>query len=246
MSNPLVYRGLPSANDNVVITADQHPYIPEAYQQAVCRTLTMEVSGSGRSTLTLQSDAHLTLGDGNARTSRVDGDILIGDVLPVAQIRINGVHTITGRGGTIELTHKATIVPHNGSNDKLIITGDSSCTGYPSDRSCGLMIWGNGTIAVPFDNRAFVAGRDDSTLTLANYDVTGHGYWIAEGNGGLKFLTDVTGACTWLIDGISGGTFHIGDSNGVGCVAATGPVIIKNGAMIVNDGSRFCTHGKLT
>lgn len=217
--------GEPSSSDNVTVPYDQHPYIPAEYHDAACRTLTMQVSGGNRSSLTMQTDSVLTLGNGSTLTSSVDGDILVGDQLPVAYIKINGVHTITGAGGTINLTHKAAIVPYNGSNDKLIIMGDSGCTGYPTSRSCSLTIYGNGTIAVPFDNRAFVVGTDNQELHLTTYDMTGtsYGYWVAEGGGSLRFLTDVGGACTWLIDGASTGNIYIGDqSSGVGCVAATG------------------------
>lgn len=243
--------GEPSEDDNVTIPADQDPYIPEDYETAECRTLTMAVSGGTRSSLTLQSGAILTLGNGGTLTSTVDGDIVLGDgTLPYGSLKINGTHTITGKGGTIELKEKSSIIPLNDTDDLLILTGDSGCTGYPDDRACSLTVFGIGFVAVRLDNRAFVVGKDASKpLKLDGYDMTGTsvGWWIAEDGGSIAIGTDITGACTWLIKANSPGSFLLGHTDvDDGCVAATGEVILKSGLLSVLDGSRFCTTGKLT
>ncbi len=247
--------GIPTENDNVTIPYNQGPYIPDNYTTAKCRTLTMEVSGATRSGLAINSGAILTLGNGGTLSSTVDGDIIVGaGTLPYGSLRIDGTHTITGEGGTIELKEKSSIIPLNGGNDLLIIAGDSGCEEYPDDPACSLVVFGSGFIKVPFDNRAFVVARNGQTLKLDEYDMTGTsaGHWIAEtngqnGEGTLAVGTDISGACHWLIEADSPGMFAIGNSEvGAGCVTASGPVTLKSGLLVVPDGSNFCTSGKLT
>lgn len=247
--------GEPDENDNATIPYNQNPYIPDNYTTAKCRTLTMAVSGGTRSSLSINSGAILTVGNGGTLASTVDGDIIIGaGTLPYGSLRIDGTHTIAGEGGTIELKEKSSIIPLTGSSDLLIIAGDSGCEEYPDDPACSLVVFGTGTIKVPLDNRAFVVARNGGTLKLDDYDMTGTsaGHWIAEtngqnGEGTLAVGTDISGACHWLIEADSPGTIFIGHADvGAGCVAASGPVTLKSGLLLVPDGSNFCTSGKLT
>ncbi|GMU38845.1 MAG: hypothetical protein KJ057_15470 [Phycisphaerae bacterium] len=227
------------------------PVIDNSEVDAEAGKLTMTVSGGTRAKLTIKSGSVLILGNGGALTSTVDGDLVLGDgSLPYGSLKINGTHTITGKGGTIELKEKSSIIPLNDTDDLLILTGDSGCTGYPDDRACSLTVFGIGYIAVRLDNRAFVVGKDASKpLKLDGYDMTGTsvGWWIAEDGGSIAIGTDITGACTWLTKANAPGSFLLGHPDvGDGCVAATGEVILKSGLLSVLDGSRFCTSGKLT
>ncbi|GIK16891.1 MAG: hypothetical protein BroJett003_18550 [Planctomycetota bacterium] len=224
--------------------------IPEN-QDAACRTLTMQVSGATRSALNLEKESTLKLGDGSARTSFVHGDITVGSSnIPVAQIRIDGDHTITGIGGTINVRHKGQIVPETGSGDTLIITGDTGCTGYPDSRDCSLTILGAGFVLVPLDNRAFVVGTGGEKLSLDTYDMTGTstGHRVAEGDGGLEFGNEVTGACKWEIssDALNSVIFIGSSTLGDACVRGAGPTTLESGYLTIQDGSSFCTTGKLT
>ncbi len=240
--------GVPNEDRCAVIPAGKTVEVPE-YQSAACKTLTLQVSGSTRSTLTLQKSATLKLGDGGTLTSFLNGDLLVGGAdAPVAHLRIDGVHTINGSGGKIKLTHKGQIIPHTDGNDKLILTGDTGCSGYPDSRDCSLTLYGDGYVMVPLDNRAFVMGLGGDTLHLDTYDMTGtsHGFWMVE-NGNLEFGNTVTGACTWKIPAESYHEIRIGSSAlGDACVGADGPVVLEGGILNVADGSKFCTRGKLT
>lgn len=240
--------GVPDEDKCAVIPAGKTVEVPE-YQSAACKTLTLQVSGSTRSTLTLQKSATLKLGDGGTLTSYLNGDLFVGGAdAPVASLRIDGVHTVNGSGGKIKLTHKGQIIPHTDANDKLILTGDTGCSGYPDSRDCSLTLFGDGYVLVPLDNRAFVMGLDNDTLHLDSYDMTGtsHGYWMVE-DGNLEFGNTVTGACTWKIPADSSHAIHIGSSElGDACVRATGAVVLEGGVLNIADGSKFCTTGKLT
>lgn len=179
------------------------------------------------------------------------GDITVGSSdIPVAQIRIDGDHTLTGIGGTINVRHKGQIVPETGSADTLIMTGDTGCTGYPDSRDCSVTLFGAGFVLVPLDNRAFVVGTGGETLSLDTYDMTGTstGHWVAEGNGGLEFGNEVTGACKWEISSDAYNSFiRIGSSTlGDACARGTGPATLESGFLTILDGSSFCTTGKLT
>jgi hypothetical protein len=228
-----------------------YPVINNSEVDAEAGKLTMTVSGGTRAKLEIKAGSVLILGTGGPQTSTVDGDIVLGDgSLPYGSLKINGTHTLTGEGGTIELKEKSSIIPLNDTDDLLIITGDSGCTGYPDDRACSLTIFGIGFVTVRLD-RAFVVGNHagGTPLKLDGYDMTGTsvGFWIAENGGAIAVGTDVTGACTWLIEADSPGTIWLGHTDvGDGCVAATGPVTIKSGLLHVPNGSRFCTTGKLT
>lgn len=250
--------GVPTASLCAVIPADsgmsQHfdVEIPANTSNAVCKTLTIEKDGSQKSTLTVKKGAVLTLGDGSARTSTIDGRLTVGQDNVEdgeATLKIYGDHTIQGQGGDILLKDYETVVDEkDATGDKLTLkSSNTSCSGYPESRACTLMLHGEGHIEVETDNRAYVVS-DVFCLVLEENPKTGTsvGYWVAENGAELHAKILVTGACEWQlvdVDGdYTGGVISV--QCPAGCVAGSGPVTILNGQL--NCERPFCTTGKLT
>ncbi|MCC7292427.1 MAG: hypothetical protein IT449_10245 [Phycisphaerales bacterium] len=222
------------------------PVIDDDQQVAEAGKLTITVSGATRGSLTIKGQSVLVLGDGNAQTTTINGDVYLGQNggSDYATLKINGSHVIQGEGGTITMRdfQNTKILENDGTGDYLTLqSSNTSCTGWPADRDCTVLMHGSAEIHVGLDNRAYVVS-DDSCLKLKTDAKTGTsaGYWQVENGAEFHVETGVTGACPWEITDLDGGQFIVEDN---GCVNATGPVTLNAGELLCYE--QFCTSGKL-
>ncbi|GMU37227.1 MAG: hypothetical protein KJ057_06420 [Phycisphaerae bacterium] len=238
----------PTASNRAIIPANaaRMPLIDNDTTDAVAGAITIEAGAK----INVEEGATLILGDGNAQTTTLDGELFLGrSGHEHGVLKINGDHTIQGEGGVIHMIHydSTKIIENDGTGDELTLqSSNTSCSGWPQDRDCTVVLRGGGEIHVALDNRAYVVG-DLDCLRLKDEPKTGSsaGFWVVENDTEFHVMTTVTGACAWqCIDTTAplGGTFKI--EYGEGCVAATGPVTLYAGTL--ECGASFCTAGKLT
>ncbi len=241
---------IPTSSDEVIINpanlvgGGAMPIINTTAQDAHAKKLTIQLDGSARGTLTITAQAVLVLGNGNAQTSTIHGDVYLGTDgggSNYGTLKINGNHIIQGEGGTITMRdfNNTKILENDGTGDYLTLQSSTSCG--PDDRDCTVLMHGSAEIHVGLDNRAFVVS-DDSCLKLKTDAKTGTsaGYWEVENGAEFHVVTNVTGACAWRILDVDGGQLIVEED---GCVNATGPVTIHAGDLQCYE--QFCTTGKL-
>ncbi len=233
--------GRPRAGDRAIIANNTRCEIDNT-RDAECRRI--KINGSG-SIVELLSGAVLTLGDGNARTSKILdwGRLELGN----ATLKINGDHTIIGDFGEIELQSAgARIVETEGEGEHVLTLEGIVC---PTREApvCPLVLHGTGDIEVTLVNTAYVkADRQSSYLNLTTNDKSGDGYWIAEEGGilALKAIM-VTGAATWqAVDRDYGGKILL---SAYASVMGTGKVYVtgEGVGLEVQSLGTFCTTGNL-
>jgi len=200
----------------------------------------MTVNGGTRSSLLVDGSSTLILGNGT-QTSTIDGDLTIGIPGDNSTLEILGTHTIQGTGGIIRLRKYSLINPAAGGGELTI-----KSTGACASRACSVVIHGEGEINVELDNRAYVVA--DTLIRLASADKTGNsaGYWIAENNGTFAVACEVNGACHWQIVDLIDTASQFVIIEALGCVAATGPVTLESGSLVLELDTQFCTTGALT
>ncbi|MCC7292196.1 MAG: hypothetical protein IT449_09075 [Phycisphaerales bacterium] len=247
----------PGSDDSVIIPATlqtnhKMPVISSS-SEAYAQKLTINRSGSNIGKLTvLGSTSVLILGDGSARTSTINGQLVLGDhgSGSASTMKVNGDHTVIGAGGEILLVKQAIIDENtNNGSDKLTIkrSGQAACDDYPDGLACNVLLHGEGEVKVQLDNRGFVIADDEGLdLVLSDRTKTGtsDGWWIAESNARLVLQTKVNSSCHW----------HLGETNcdsqstlfldTGGCTAGFGPVTFTAGIFEVTGGN-FCTSGNI-
>lgn len=249
--------GVPTSGDNAIIPASvgqgrEMPVIASS-SPAYAQKLTIYRSGSDVGRLTVQgSTSVLILGDGSARTSTINGRLVLGDhgSGSASTMKVNGDHTIIGAGGEIFLVKEA-IIGENTDNesDKLTIkrSGQSACDDYPDGLACNVLLHGEGEVKVQLDNRGYVVADEPGLdLILSDRTKTGtsEGWWIAEANGRLVLRTKINSSCHWHLGETEVGSASTLLVDSGGCTAGFGPVTFTAGVFQV-DGGNFCTSGNI-
>lgn len=239
----------PNSSKHAIIPATTQsgrmPEIRDTSTTARAGKLTIQKSGNDFGTLFIDGGCVLELGDGNARTSTLDGDVTISrDHHGPGTLKVRGDHTIEGDGGTIILDKDSLIDEYtDNGNDKLTLKSTGSC----GDPTCSIVLTGIGRVGVALDNRAYVVADNSGQITLEDRDKTGtsSGSWIVKGGATLKVSCHVTGACNWFSeDDNYPGKIELTANEG--CVRGAGDLTLTAGSLTCFANTQFCTTGKLT